>query len=142
MEGEGVNYRDIAKASIMQGEGLRLRAYKDSLGLLTIGYGRLIDEGGGISTAEAETMLQNDLAQDEATARSFFPTFEALSDNRKAVLLDMAHNLRNRLSGFAQFRSAVAAGDYAKAAEHMVDSLWAKQVGQRAQRLAKLMREG
>ena len=46
-------------------EGLRLDPYKCSEGYLTIGYGRNI-ETNGISEAEAEFMLMNDLVACES----------------------------------------------------------------------------
>jgi lysozyme len=139
-----VSYRETAKELIQHGEDCVLHAYKDSLGYLTIGWGRMIDpeRGGGISRAEADFLLQNDLAQDETTAKAFFPNFDSLSDNRKAVLMDMAHNLRNGLHAFKGMRAAIAAGDFHKAADEMMDSLWAKQVKSRADRLAQMMRDG
>jgi lysozyme len=48
----------------------------------------------------------------------------------------------NRLGAFAEMRRHVAAGDFEKAADAMMDSLWARQVGERAKRLEKMMREG
>jgi hypothetical protein len=35
-------------------------------------------------------MLDNDLDEAEATAKTLFPTFDGLSEARKAVLLNMA----------------------------------------------------
>lgn len=49
-------------------EGLRLKAYKDSVGVWTIGYGhtRTAKEGMEITQLEAEALLRNDIAIHEA----------------------------------------------------------------------------
>ncbi|MGB0809972.1 MAG: glycoside hydrolase family protein, partial [Candidatus Puniceispirillaceae bacterium] len=45
-------------------EGLVTHCYQDHLGYNTIGYGRLIEKGmGGITEAEADYLLMNDLAK-------------------------------------------------------------------------------
>jgi lysozyme len=55
----------------------------------------------------------------------------------------MAYNLGlNRLRGFKQLRHYLQQGDYEKAANEMVDSMWYGQVGERAQRLVDDMRVG
>lgn len=52
--------------SLKQEEGFKPHAYKDSLGYLTIGYGRMIDErlGGYLSEEEAGFLLENDIIRD------------------------------------------------------------------------------
>ena len=135
----------MVKDQLKADEGVRESAYTDSQGYLTIGVGRLIDGriGGKLRPDEIDLMLENDIAQAEATARTLFPAFESLSDARKAVLTEMAFNLGSaRLAAFQRFRQAVYAGAWAQAAAEMMDSRWAEQVGARAQRLATQMREG
>ena len=46
------------------------------------------------------------------------------------------------LLGFKNTLGMIERGDYAAAADGMLKSLWAKQVGKRAQRLAQTMRTG
>ena len=140
-----MTYRDIAKAQLRTDEGVRESAYTDSLGYLTIGVGRLIDArvGGKLSQDEIDYLLEHDLDRAEATAKALFPTFQALSDARKAVLLNMAHNLgQTRLAAFQRFREAVGAEDWGRAHDEMLDSRWADQVGERARRLARQLKEG
>jgi len=55
----------------------------------------------------------------------------------------MAYNLG--IAGLNKFRkmwAAIDVADYATAAEEMLDSKWAKQVGVRAIRLSRRMRTG
>ena len=66
-----------------------------------------------------------------------------LGDVRQAVVVDMSFNLGlTRFSQFTQTLKAISAGNYAAASSYMLDSKWARQVGPRAQRLAKMMRTG
>ena len=61
-------------ALIAKHEGLRLKPYKDSVGKLTIGYGRNLDDV-GISQEEAEILFSADVAQARKEAeRSGFIT--------------------------------------------------------------------
>lgn len=137
-----MNYRDIARAQLKVDEGEKLKPYHCTAGALTIGVGRNLDAK-GIRPDESALMLENDIRDAEADARYLFKGFDFLSENRKAVLLNMSFNLgRDRLSGFQRFISAVGQGNYSGAAKEMEDSAWFRQVGDRAKRLQKQMREG
>jgi lysozyme len=134
-----VSYRDIVKAQLRVDEGVRLKVYRDSLGIETIGVGRNIRDK-GLSMPEVDFLLENDLTDAERDARSLFPTFDKLSDVRKAVLINMSFNMgRERLSKFKKLRKAVQDEDWAEAARQMLLSTWASQVGARATRLAQQM---
>ena len=134
-----MTYRDIAKAQIKVDEGVRFKVYRDSLGIETVGVGRNIRDK-GLSMQEVDFLLDNDLSDAERDARAIFPTFDKLSDIRKAVLLNMSFNMgRERLSKFKKLRAAVQDEDWAEAARQMILSTWATQVGARATRLAKQM---
>lgn len=126
-------------------EGFRSSAYVDSEGFWTIGVGRLIDarRGGGISKAEALFLLQNDVEKVETQLDAHVPWWRRLDDVRQRVLADMAFNLGiNGLLGFKNTLASVEAGRYASAADGMLESKWASQVGRRAHRLARMMRTG
>lgn len=122
-------------------KGGRFYPYTDTTGHITIGWGRNLT-GKGISTATAEALLDEDLDDAVAGAASF-PWFARLDAVRQEVVAEMVFNLG--LPKFQQFKAtmaAIAAGDYHKASEQMLKSLWAKQVGQRARTLARMMKEG
>jgi lysozyme len=138
-------HRDIVRAQLRIDEGEVAHAYMDSEGFWTIGVGRLIDKrrGGRLRKDEIALLLENDITDAETDARTLFSSFDGLSPIRRAVLVNMAFNLgRERLAGFNNLRSAIAAGDFSTAAQEMLASKWASQVGIRAQRLAKQMKEG
>ena len=134
--------REIVRAQLRIDEAVRAKPYRDTVGKLTIGVGRNLDDV-GLHPDEIALMLDNDIGEAEQGCGTLFSSYEMLSDNRKAVLLNMAFNLgRERLGHFLKFRAAVDRGDFETAAKEMLDSTWATQVGIRAQRLAKQMREG
>ena len=134
--------RSALNAELIRDEGLRLRPYLDSVGKLTIGVGRNLDDV-GISNAEALTMLANDVDLAIHELESRFTWFGDLSDARQRVLVNMCFNLGiTRLLGFRNMLAAVELGDYYKAAHEMLDSKWARQVGDRAKRLATMMEQG
>ena len=111
------------------------------MGKTTIGIGRNLDDK-GLSDDEVFHLFNNDTADAIEDVRHCFSCYDQLSEARKMVLGDMAFNLgRARLAKFVRFIGAVHLGKYDEAAEHMLDSLWAKQVGQRALTLATMMRE-
>ncbi len=123
-------------------EGLRTFVYSDTVGKVTIGWGRNLSDV-GITAEEAEYLLQNDMETAIAAAEALFDDFDSLSDVRKAVIADMAFNLgQARLSHFVKFRKAVSDGNFKEASAQMLDSSWAHQVGYRALELAKMMESG
>ena len=126
-------------------EGVKLSAYQDSLGYWTIGVGRLIDarRGGGISQEEADFLLANDIKNVTNALYGHMPWTIDLDPVRLAVLQNVAFNVGIAgLLGFHQTLAKVQSGDYAGAADDMLASKWATQVGARAERLAQQMRDG
>lgn len=125
---------------LIRHEGLRLKPYRCSAGRLTVGVGRNL-EARGISEREAELLLENDIDQCEMAATNEFDWFLELSDVRRDVILSMVFNLG--MAGVKKFKKMIAAierEDFSGAADEMMDSLWARQVGKRADELAFMMR--
>lgn len=122
-------------------EGLRLKPYRCSAGKLTIGYGRNLDDA-GISESEAVWMLGNDV-QKVRQALSGLQWFLSLDPVRQNVCINMAFNLGvARFLGFKNTIAGIVDKDYHRAADEMLNSRWAKQVGKRAEELAEQMRRG
>lgn len=123
-------------------EGLRLKPYTDSVGRLTIGLGRCLDTT-GISEPEALLLANNDLHWHCDYLTKNYEWFTSLEEARKAALIDMQYNLG--AAGFAGFKlmiNALANKDYAASAHYALESRWADQVGQRAKRIAEIVRTG
>ncbi len=127
-------------------EGFSEKPYRDSEGLLTVGYGHLLERD--YSKDECERMLvENDLpiAENDAVelCKSEGVSWDTLYGIRQEVLIEMAFNLgRPRLAKFKKMWAALAECRYTLAAAEMLDSKWADQVGQRALTLAALMKRG
>lgn len=126
---------------LVKHERLVLKPYRCTAGKLTIGVGRNLDDN-GITVVEAKMLLRHDLTRTRFALEKVFPGFLGLSKPRRMALIDMCFNLG--LPRFLQFKkmlAAVVAGDFNRAADEMLSSVWAKQVGQRARTLATMMRE-
>ena len=126
---------------IKKHEGFRAKPYLDSVGKLTIGYGRNLEEN-GISLCEAEILLASDIQNCYADC-SRLPGWNLLNEARQAVLLDMCYNLgMARLKNFKKMLAALTLADFSAVAREMLDSRWARQVNTRAVELAEIMRTG
>lgn len=126
-------------------EGFRSKPYHCSEGKLTIGYGLNLEEG--ISMIEAEALLEMRVdALEEEVYRRVMPEkldWFGLPRECRDVIMNMAYNLGvPRLFQFKKMWAAIAIGDYEAAADEMMDSKWAVQVGQRAFDLSEIMRRG
>lgn len=123
-------------------EGMRRKPYRCTAGKLTIGVGRNLDDR-GISPDEAMYMLANDIKDARRELSAAFPWFDKLDEVRQAVLIDMCVNLGlSRLQGFRNTLALIGVGKYEAAAQEMLNSKWAEQVGRRAQRLSRMMATG
>ena len=123
-------------------EGKKLKPYTDTVGKVTIGVGRNLDDR-GISDGECALMLSNDIDIVLRAYRNNFPKWKDFNETRQLVILDMLFNMGiNRFLGFKKMIDALNAGDFAKASQEMLDSTWSKQVGSRAVRLSNMMRTG
>jgi lysozyme len=134
---------DRIKAQLIRHEGLRLKPYRCTAGKLTIGIGRNLDDC-GITESEAYIMLINDIMNCEKQLQARIPDiYNQLDEVRKSVLLNMCFNLGiDGLLGFKNTLAFIKAGDWERAANNMLASKWAKQVGRRAIELSELMRKG
>lgn len=134
-------------------EGVRLAVYDDATGdpvgkgytmkgYPTIGVGRLLTSGRGITEAEANYLLMNDINDVMAEADKF-EWYHRLDTARKAVVISMIFNMGlPRFSKFEKTIGFLATGMYNEAADEMLNSRWAEQVGRRAVDLSEQMRTG
>ena len=123
-----------------QDEGFRSKPYRDTVGKLTIGYGRNLDDV-GISEAEAAMFAATDLTKGQAWVNTNFQWAMHLSERRYGVLVTMATNMGGeKLAEFRKMLSALQAGDFETAAQEMENSHWYAEVGARAHRLVVQMK--
>ena len=129
-------------ALLFRHEGLRLMPYRDSVAKLTIGVGRNLDDR-GISREEAVMLLDNDIRGALSACRASLPWFDGMDQTRQAAIVDVVFNLgMSRFLNFHKALAAMAAGDWETAANELLDSKWASQVGIRAKEISEMIRSG
>jgi lysozyme len=139
--GGAVNTEALVK-DLTRDEGVRLKAYKCTAGKTTIGIGRNLDDV-GISPEEADILLRNDIAKVVSALDANLPWWTTLTEVRQRVLANMCFNLGLKgLLGFRNTLKLIETGAYMEAAQAMLASKWARQVGKRAERLSLMMRDG
>ena len=135
-------------SDLQRDEGLRLTAYPDPISHgepWTLGYGRAhgVSRGQTCTAEQALEWLNQDIAETELHLDASWPFWRTLDDVRQDSICNMAYNMG--VMGVLSFHHMIdnlEAHDYDGAANEMLDSEWAVQVGQRAQRLAYMIRTG
>ena len=134
-----INKQDLINRLIDE-EDLRLKLYVDSVGKTSIGIGRNLTDV-GITKEEAIYLCNNDIDTAMNALRANLDYFDSLPDNVQMVLVDLCFNMGwDTLSQFHNTLAYIKAGDYVTASENLLNSLWARQVGVRAIKLADLLK--
>jgi len=129
------------KADLIRDEGVRLKPYRDTVGKLTIGVGRNLDDV-GISQTEATAMLDADISEVIKELDIAMPWWRGMPEPAQLALANQRFQLGlPRLKGFANMLAALEQGRFDEAANHARQSKWAEQVPGRAERIAKLYEE-
>jgi lysozyme len=118
-------------------EGSRQFPYKDTKGKLTIGVGHNLTDK-GLNEVAIDFILKLDVGEVREALSAALPWFTTLSDARQGVLLNMGFNLG--IAGLLAFHRTLGfmeASDWNSAANEMLQSKWALDVGTRASRLAE-----
>lgn len=138
-------------------EGCSLTPYKCPAGKLTIGIGRNVEDNPltaeelrvvgdwkhGITREAAHYLCRNDIERCIADLKKYLKWFEGLDKERKYALIDLCFNLGiNKLLTFKKTLASIACGNYRTAAEQLLQSKYASQVGKRAKRIAILIETG
>lgn len=112
---------DAGIALIKEFEGLRTTAYKDPVGIWTIGYGHTtaagfppVYAGQKITAAEAESILRADLAKFEGYLASMVTA--KLNENQHGALVSLIYNIGPENFRTSTLRKKLNAGDYDGAA--------------------------
>ena len=126
-------------------EGVVYEVYLDHLGYPTFGIGHLILDddpengfavGHSVEPERVTEAFQNDLDISIDECKVLYSDWDDYPGEVQEILVNMMFNLgRPRLSKFKNFKKAVDAGDWKTAGVEGRDSLWHRQVGNRAERL-------
>ena len=126
-------------------EEFRSRLYIDTEGLQTIGLGFCLDR---MPMPRAVALywcryILSSLQNRISTAKDVGEIFQQLDQPRQWAILNMCYQMG--VSGVCQFKkmwAALGAGDYDRAEKEALDSVWAVQTKQRANRVAGVIRSG
>ena len=132
------------REQLIRDEGKKPFAYQDSLGYWTIGVGRLIDQrkGGRLTDDEINYLLDNDIREKTAQVLNALPFAKDLDEVRFSALVNLAFAGIGTLLQFKKMLVAMQARNWDEAAKQLLDSKYATQVGDRANRLAKQLTTG
>lgn len=123
-------------------EGIELKPYQDTVGKWTIGVGRNLDDI-GISEQEAEMLLLNDIKEAERQLITTMPWTQELDEVRFSALLNFVFNVGiGTASKFVNAMGLLKEKNYDMAADEMLNSRWARQVGNRAIEVTDQIRTG
>jgi lysozyme len=134
------------KEQIKEHEGFVPRTYKDSLGKRTIGFGHLCvepeqwDDDKEYTREELERVFDKDFDEALKNAESLIGE-RSINFIAKQVIIEMVFQLG--IGGVSKFKKmwlALDKEDYGEASFQMMDSLWAKQTPNRAEKLSQKMR--
>lgn len=121
-------------------EGLRLKPYRDTVGKLTIGVGRNLDDV-GITEDEAYLLFRHDIDRCDNELREIFgEDFFFYPEQVKVVLYDMIFNLgKPRFMNFKNMIQAVKDKNWYVMVREMRDSKWCRQLPNRCDNNSNLI---
>ena len=123
-------------------EGFRSNVYTCSGGKKTVGYGRNLEDI-GISEEEAEMLLKNDIYEATNQLLNAFPFMATFSDVRISAMINFTFNVGiGTVRKFSNTIEYLKNEDWEAAADEMMDSKWAEQVGDRAIQITEQIRTG
>ena len=127
-------------ADIKRHEGYRKSVYKDHLGNDTIGYGFLVSAL-GLDEDVCDIILERKLEKNKKILRRRLPFWNNIPKEAQDVLEEMFYQLHYKLFKFSKTLKYVEEARWIMASKEMLDSRWAKQTPNRANRLADIVRE-
>lgn len=132
-------------------EGVVYKVYKDHLGYPTFGIGHLIlesdpeygqDEGTPVSEERVAEAFEKDCQSVLSDCTILYDSFYTFPEEVQLILANQMFNMGlTRLSKFKNYNKAINDGDWKQAAIEGRDSLWYRQVTNRAERLMRRLEE-
>ena len=131
---------DKIRQTLIKHEGMRLDLYQDHLGIYTIGVGHNIQER-GITTRVAHMMLEEDIDVAIKDLQRNISYFDKLPACVQEALVNLSFNMGiPRLMQFKKTLAYLRNGEFESAADELLDSRYAEQVGRRALEIADMIR--
>ena len=131
---------DRIRTTLIKHEGIELKPYRCTSDKLTIGVGRNLDDN-GISHETAMQMLTEDIDAAVEDLRRNLTWFDAAPVPVQEALVNLAFNMG--MPNLMQFRKTLILlrdGSWGRAADELLDSRYATQVGYRAVEVADMIR--
>lgn len=135
-------------------EGYREKPYRDTQGYPTVAGGIKIGPKGAdmsnytftvprrVGDLWKEVFVENTITEMQLRP-TIISALKKCNDARRDVLISMAYQMGvPGLAGFKNTLAMIADGNFDGASRGMLNSLWAKQTPERAQRHAEVMRSG
>jgi len=157
-ENKTLTFDDILNL-IKKHEGVKPHIYRDSLGIPTVGigfnmqrpdakaifhklnldYSTVLNGTQDLTDQQMQDLFKECLKIAYTDVKHYIPAFDNLPREIKLGLIDMSFNLGyGRLSKFVKTKEYILKGDYQSAAKELLNSKWAKQVGNRAKNIVNL----
>lgn len=140
---------DKLQKELAEDEGCKYDIYLDHIGYKTFGIGHLckatdpendMDVGTEVSKERVDECFEADIAMTIKDCNILYSNFNDIPEEAQLILANMMFNLgRPRLSRFVNLKLAVDSEDWMEASVQMMDSKWARQVPNRAERLCSRM---
>ena len=90
-----------------------------------------------------DILLDEDIEDAITDCKRLYPGFESFTESRQDALIDFLFNVGyGTAKTFKTTNGYINAGEWEKAADGLLNSLYAKQVGKRAEEIAEMLREG
>ena len=122
--------KDNLKRVIVDHEDRKKFPYVDTKGNITIGIGYNLT-GRGMPDQWIDEQYDNDVNNLYNQLSQDFSWYDALCEPRKIVLIDMCFMGYEKFKKFHNMINALSIGDYKTAADEMINSEWANDVGAR-----------
>jgi len=138
------------KDMIMRHEGFKLKPYKDTKELWTIGVGHLIGDGKTLpkewdrtfTKKEVDDLFDQDYEHHKKAAEKI-PAFSKMNEIGQAALIDLTFNMGpSWFKKWPTLMKQLDAKDSEGAAKNLEQSPWYKQVGNRASEIVAMIRKG
>ena len=135
----GLSSVDMVMPRLKVQEGFRAMPYRDSEGVLTIGYGTNLEIG--ITMREGSYLLSERVHLAEIRFSHEWKPYQDMPVDVQVELIDMAYQLGvTGLLGFHDMLKNLALGNYEGAALEAERSAWATETPSRAARAAEVFR--